>query len=549
MSRYLIAALITSAAGLSAALVQASTSVLDGVYTAAQAARGEALYATRCSGCHEGQDADGPVLMGKAFLDRWREDSLAPLFTFIKTTMPGNAPGSLDDRAVADVLAFVLEANGLPSGKVELTAESTAGIQLVGPEGSRPLANLTIVRAVGCLSSQPDNAWALIKARSPRPVRERVVKGTTPQELKLSEAQPLGAQMFPLLSVPQQGTSYAGHKVQVKGVLTRQGTVERINVMSLESLAVTCEAPAFPDPQANTGDVAAAIRATNARFAGVWKLIGEETRDAQGRKIPDRNDASGGRFGFITYDAAGYMGVTIAWPNRPTFAGSQPTLAEVRAALSTYNSYWGAFAVNEGAGIVTHQTFGALNPAFSGTNQERRFTIAGNRLTLMPPTAANGDQRTLTWERVPDLTNLTPTHRRLIGFWKLISLERRSAQGDVLQSYPGWTGFIVYTASGHVMVHMMQPYRRRNVGAEPTSEETMATYRSYTSYFGSYTVDEAGQYVVHHLTAAFNSAPSGTDFQRFLEFSGRRLTLKPPVAKDASGQNVYTTITWERLSD
>jgi mono/diheme cytochrome c family protein len=228
------------AVGWATARAQAPASVLDGVYTHAQAARGEAVYSARCSGCHEGQDADGPLLMGKAFLDRWREDSLAPLFTFIKTTMPGNAPGSLDDRDAADVMAFMLEANELPPGTRELTADAVAGIQLVGPQGPRPLSNLTIVRVVGCLSSQANNAWALIEARGPRPVRERVVSGTTPEELKVSAAQPLGAGTFPLLSVPQQGAAYAGHKVQVKGVLTRQGPVERINVMSLDSVGATC---------------------------------------------------------------------------------------------------------------------------------------------------------------------------------------------------------------------------------------------------------------------------------------------------------------------
>ena len=64
----------------------------------------------------------------------------------------------------------------------------------------------------------------------------------------------------------------------------------------------------------------------------------------------------------------------------------------------------------------------------------------------------------------------------------------------------------------------------------------MATYRSYTSYFGPYTVNESGQYVVHHLAAAFNSGAAGTDFQRFIEFAGKRLTLKPPVTKDGTGK-------------
>ena len=53
-------------------------------------------------------------------------------------------------------------------------------------------------------------------------------------------AQALGTQAFPLMSVKPQSASLAGHKVQVKGVLTRQKTVERINVMSLDSVGPTC---------------------------------------------------------------------------------------------------------------------------------------------------------------------------------------------------------------------------------------------------------------------------------------------------------------------
>ncbi len=294
---------------------------------------------------------------------------------------------------------------------------------------------------------------------------------------------------------------------------------------------------------------AADVRAANLRFAGVWKLVGEETRDPSGQTVPGPNAASGGRFGFIAYDPAGYVGVTLAWSNRPPFKGKAATPDEARAALASYNSYWGSFTVNEARSVITHQTMGAVSPSFAGTNQERGFTIAGNRLTLRPPNLANGDQRALTWERVPDLATLTPTHRKLIGFWKLIQLERRTATGELTITNPGMTGFLVYTASGHVMVHMMDPYRRRNVGESPTPDETMATYRTYTSYFGPYTVNEADGYVVHHLTAAFNSGVEGTDFQRFITFAGRRLTLRPPPTKDGNGDAVQASLVWERLSD
>jgi hypothetical protein len=295
--------------------------------------------------------------------------------------------------------------------------------------------------------------------------------------------------------------------------------------------------------------VPATVRAANARFAGVWKLVGEESRDAAGRELPIAYAASGGRFGYITYDPLGYMGVVLAWVAQPTVSRPAPTVAEATLALQRYNSYWGSYAVDEAASVVTHQTFGAVMPSFAGTNQERRFTIEGNRLALRPPPAAGGDQRTLTWERVADLENLTATHRQLIGFWKLLAFESRNASGQLLASNPGQTGFLVYTASGHVMLHLMQPYRRRNVGAAPTPDETMATYRSYMSYFGPYTVNEAAGVVVHHLDASFNSAAPGTDLDLHYGLPGRRLTLKAPAMKDSEGQEAHAIMTWERLSD
>jgi len=178
-------------------------SVLDGVYTPEQAARGEAVYTSRCIGCHEGQNGDGPQLVGKVFLDRWREDTLEPLFTFIKTSMPGDLPGGLDERAYVDVTAYILQANSFPAGKQELRPDLIGSIQLIGLDGPRPLSNLTIVRAVGCLAPEANNTWALDSASSPRPVRDRIVDGTTPEELKASAAQPLGTLTFPLLSVTE----------------------------------------------------------------------------------------------------------------------------------------------------------------------------------------------------------------------------------------------------------------------------------------------------------------------------------------------------------
>ena len=65
--------------------------------------------------CHEGNEPDGPLLTGTDFVDRWREDRLSSLLTHIRTEMPGNEPGKLSEPMYVDILAFLLEANGIPT--------------------------------------------------------------------------------------------------------------------------------------------------------------------------------------------------------------------------------------------------------------------------------------------------------------------------------------------------------------------------------------------------------------------------------------------------
>ncbi len=284
--------------------------------------------------------------------------------------------------------------------------------------------------------------------------------------------------------------------------------------------------------------------ATKAQFVGTWKLVSIERRTAKGELIPPTGPSS---IGFIMYDPAGYMGVTIMPGGRKPYAGEQPTPAEARAAVATYTSYYGTYTVDGAAGFVTHHLQGSLNPNMA-PDQKRFFELSGNRITLKPPAAADGSQSRLTWEKVPDLPNMTPAHRRFVGFWKLISNERRNMKGQLVSSNPGQTGYIIYSASGQMAVHMKQPDRKPYAGATPTPDEALAALGTYTSYFGPTTLHEPERYIVHHRIGIVNPGQIGTDAQRFYEFSGRRLMLKPPVAT-VDGQQVQGTITWEKVSE
>ena len=101
----------------------------DGVYTEAQAKRGETLYAKACESCH-GKDLSGadqaPSLVGKDFNAEWNEMPLSDLFERIHATMPGDAPGSLKPAEVADAIAFILSKDGFPAGQTELPSDAAA---------------------------------------------------------------------------------------------------------------------------------------------------------------------------------------------------------------------------------------------------------------------------------------------------------------------------------------------------------------------------------------------------------------------------------------
>ena len=99
----------------------------DGVYSDAQAKRGESVYSQSCASCH-GPDLAGldtaPSLSGADFNTGWNDLPLSDLFERVKTTMPGDAAGSLQPQQYADVIAFLLAKDNFPAGASELPADS-----------------------------------------------------------------------------------------------------------------------------------------------------------------------------------------------------------------------------------------------------------------------------------------------------------------------------------------------------------------------------------------------------------------------------------------
>ncbi len=122
MALILFAALLfAAAAALSAGTVQAQDpkSILDRIYSDAQAERGEQQFKVSCSSCHTPR-----MFTGGAFAERWNGQSMGSVFEWVSVNMPENDPGGLKPQQYADILAFVLGMNGYPVGSEDMPADA-----------------------------------------------------------------------------------------------------------------------------------------------------------------------------------------------------------------------------------------------------------------------------------------------------------------------------------------------------------------------------------------------------------------------------------------
>ena len=96
-------------------------STMTGVYTAAQATRGEETYMAICVSCHPRGTYTTPV-----FKTTWTGRPLSELFDLVKEKMPKNDPGSLTPGEYAQAIAYLLKINDVPDGEDELPPDSEA---------------------------------------------------------------------------------------------------------------------------------------------------------------------------------------------------------------------------------------------------------------------------------------------------------------------------------------------------------------------------------------------------------------------------------------
>lgn len=234
------------------ALLAATRTTLDGVYTEEQAERGAVVYRRSCSRCHQ-PDLNGtggaPALRTSTFTENWREGYLSNLFHHVQTWMPPqDLKGSLPEQEYLDVVTYLLSANEFPAGSKELSTADLDTVLFVDEQGPKPLPPAATVRAVGCLAH--DAEWSITRVGEIPRVHDG--SETYASELAGSQKAPLGSSSFRLSNLDEDRKEsdllpLVGRKVQVKGVLHAESKTPSITVFSFEPLD-TASDPSCTNP-------------------------------------------------------------------------------------------------------------------------------------------------------------------------------------------------------------------------------------------------------------------------------------------------------------
>jgi S-disulfanyl-L-cysteine oxidoreductase SoxD len=210
--------------------------IWQGVFTTAQAERGKTSFNSSCLRCHGDklQGNTAPALSGDRFFTTWGSEPIASLFAKIRDTMPPNFGTSIDDQTKLDIVAYILQTNGYPTGTGELTQNGNdlATAQILKKGEQALVQNFSLVQTVGCLGRGPDNTWVLTRTSDPLVTRD---DAPSAQSLASAATRPLGTRTFRLLSAkPFSPESHQGHKMEARGLIYSEAGDERLTLTSLK---------------------------------------------------------------------------------------------------------------------------------------------------------------------------------------------------------------------------------------------------------------------------------------------------------------------------
>lgn len=164
-------------------------------------------------------------------------------------------------------------------------------------------------------------------------------------------------------------------------------------LLSVPMLAQTI-GTAKPNKMSNGG-------ADTARFVGAWRIVSVTDTRPDGTEVPDLY-LGAHPAGVLVYEAAGHLCFGAMNADRDKWAdGNHGTRTELATAAEGYDSYCGAYEIDEGRKTITHHVQIALVPNDVGTDLVRNYEFSGNQLKLRGTNALEPGFKlwTVTFER------------------------------------------------------------------------------------------------------------------------------------------------------
>ena len=235
---FLISFIALAVPGARHASGQASRTVWDGIFTTAQAERGRDFFLANCAECHGAalEGGEKQALKGDRFWSDWQETTVDYLLGRISKNMPfsedGSLAGTLGTATYVDIVAHILNTNGFPAGAGELTAASSAGVQIVKKGGPSELPANSFAHVVGCLAKGEGRDWKLTRGSRPARVIE-----SQPPDVNM----PLGDREYTLKFVLTPLDKYIGYRMSVSATLMGEAGRDGLNVRAISPVKAACE--------------------------------------------------------------------------------------------------------------------------------------------------------------------------------------------------------------------------------------------------------------------------------------------------------------------
>ena len=143
-------------------------------------------------------------------------------------------------------------------------------------------------------------------------------------------------------------------------------------------------------------------------------------------------------------------------------------------------------------------------------------------------------------------------HAKLIGSWRLVSVETRRPNGEIITEWMGKapTGLIVYLPNGLMSVQIMRDPRpapfESGSRLKASPEELKAAYLGYYAYWGKYTISPSDNVIIHNVESSLWPEEVGTIYKRYFSIEGTRLVLTTAPYKRGDEERTNRLV-WERV--